>query len=199
MLLPFFRLAAVSPTRHRTFRCLAVAHVAVIGATIGGMLLGGTLQNPLVLGNVLLVTGIVEGALLIGWRLTQLPKSQALEFLLVSPLRPPLVLLGEALVGLVWLALLTLAGLPFLVLLFALGALLPADFLTLLLLPSVWGAVTGLGLAVWAFEPRLVRRWGERVVIAGIVFYLLIGVLAGENLPRWLSLLPQGTSRWSLD
>jgi hypothetical protein len=153
----------------------------------------------MVLGNVLLVTGIVEGALLVGWRLTQLPKSQALEFLLVSPLRPPLIFLGEALVGLGWLALATLAGLPLLVLLLSLGVLLPVDVPTLLLVPLVWGAVTGLGLTAWAFEPPLVRRWGERVVMAGVVFYLLVGVLAGENLPHWLGVLPAGASRWFLD
>ena len=120
---PFFRLAAVSPTRQRTFRCLVAAHIAIIGVVIGGMLLSRTLKNPMMLGNVLLVAGIVEGALLIGWRLTQLPKSQALEFLLVSPLRPPAVFVGEALVGLVRLALVTLAGVPILILLLTQGAL----------------------------------------------------------------------------
>src|SRR5207249_159790 len=87
---PFFHLAAVTSARQRTFRCLVSAHLAVLGATVSGMVLGGTLRNPIALGNVLLIAGIVEGALLIGWRLTQLPKSQALEFLLVSPLRPSL-------------------------------------------------------------------------------------------------------------
>ena len=47
-------------------------------------MLGIAFTGPMVLGNGLLVAGIVEGALLVGWRLTQLPKSQALEFLLVS-------------------------------------------------------------------------------------------------------------------
>ena len=47
-----------------------------------------------------------------GWRLTQIPKSQALEFLLVSPLRPRRLFLAEALVGLTRLALVTLSGLP---------------------------------------------------------------------------------------
>ena len=42
------------------------------------------------------------------WRLTQLPKSQALEFLLVSPLRPPWVFAAEAAVGVTRLALVTL-------------------------------------------------------------------------------------------
>ena len=195
----FFRLAAVSPTRQQTFRCLVAAHVAMIGVVVGGMILGRSLKNPMVLGNVLLVAGIVEGALLIGWRLTQLPKSQALEFLLVSPLRPPLVFLGEALVGLARLALVTLAGLPLLIFLLTQGAVYPGDLPALLLLPFIWGAVTGLGLTAWAFEPPLVRRWGERLLIAGVIFYLLVGVLAGENLPRWLGALPPAVSHWFLD
>ena len=63
-------------------------------------------------GTCYLVTDFVEGATLVGWRLTQLPRSQALEFLLASPLRPGRVLLAEALVGLAQLGLVTLSGLP---------------------------------------------------------------------------------------
>jgi hypothetical protein len=196
---PFFHLAAVSPTRQRTFRCLVAAHIAIIGLVIGGMLLSRTLKKPMMLGNILLVAGIVEGALLIGWRLTQLPKSQALEFLLVSPLRPPVVFFGEALVGLTRLAMVTLAGLPLLILLLTQGALFSGDLPALLFLPFIWGAVTGLGLTAWAFEPPVVRRWGERLVIAGVIFYLLVGVLAGENLPHWLGVFPPAFSQWFLD
>ncbi len=50
---------------------------------------------------LVLVAGIINGTLGMGWRLTQLPKSQALEFLLVSSVRPPSVLIAEALVGLI--------------------------------------------------------------------------------------------------
>jgi hypothetical protein len=197
-LAPFFRLAALSPTRQRTLRLLAGAHVALVGLIAWATALSGT-RSPMVLGNVLLVAGIVEGALLIGWRLTQLPKSPALEFLLVSPLRPPLVFLAEAAVGLARLALVTLASLPLYILLITQGAIFPEDLPVLLFLPLIWGAVTGLGLTVWAFEPRAVRRWGERLVVGGIIFYLLIGVLAGERLPAWLSVLPPSASRWFLD
>ncbi len=196
---PFFRLAAVTPARQQTFRYLVGAHLVLLGATIGGMALGGTLQKPLVLGNVLLVAGIVEGALLIGWRLTQLPKSQALEFLLVSPLRPGLVFLAEASVGLARLALVTLAGLPLLIMLFSEGALFAEDVVVLLVMPFVWGSVAGLGLTAWAYESPWVRRWGERLAIAGVVFYLLVGVLAAENLPIWLAELPPAVSRWLLN
>ena len=149
----------------------------------------------MILGNVLLVAGIVEGALLLGWRLTQLPKSQALEFILVSPLRPPLVFIAEACVGLVRLGLVTLSGLPLLLLLIAQGAIYPGDLPALIVLPLIWGAVTGLGLVVWAYEAPEMRRLWERLVMAGVVVYLLVGVVAGENLPSWLAILPAELSR----
>src|SRR2546426_12793236 len=117
MFSPFFTLAAVSPSRQRSFRSLACAHVLLVsvGAFVLGLRPGPA--STLVIGNLLLVAGIVEGALLIGWRLAQLPKSQALEFLLVSPLRPGKVLLAEATVGIARLGLVTLSGLPVLALL----------------------------------------------------------------------------------
>src|SRR5438128_350188 len=75
------------------------------------------------------------------------------------------------------------------------GALYPADIPTLLVVPFVWGAVTGLGLTAWAYEPAGVRRWGERVVGALILLYLIVGVLAAEHLPIWLSALPDSIGR----
>lgn len=192
MLYPFFALAAQSPTRRRTFRRAVVVHLLLLGGGVWFLLRQGRDASPALLGHLLLIAGIVEGAALVGWRLTQLPKSQALEFLLVSPLRPRRVLVAEALVGLWQLALVTLAGLPVLVLLVAVGVLDPLDPAPLLLMPLTWGAVTGLGLAVWAYEPLGVRRWGERSAAALVVLYLLVGVLAGENLKRWLDCLPLG-------
>jgi hypothetical protein len=190
VLSPIFVLAARSPGRQRAFRELLIAHLVVL---LGGAWLlfqRGPRQPAVNLGHLLLVAGIVEGAVLIGWRLAQLPKSQALEFLLVSLLPPWQLLLAEALVGLTRLALVTLAGLPVLVLLTAAGYLDAVDLGPLLVMPFTWGAVTGLGLAMWAYEPRAVRRWAERGTLAGIVVYLAVGVLAGENLVRWLSWLP---------
>jgi len=194
-MLPFFTLAAVSPSRQRTFRTLLVGHLATLGLTSLGLQWMGALGRPLAVGNVLLIAGIVEGALLVGWRLTQLPKSQALEFLLVSPLRPGRVLLAEALVGLTRLGQVTLAGLPILQLLIFQGTLLTDDLPTLLVVPFLWGAVTGLGLTVWAYESERVRRWGERVAAAFILVYLVVGVLAAEHLPQWLGALPEGLGR----
>src|SRR5258708_28406452 len=102
--------------------------------------------SPVLLGVIVLVAGIIEGALLIGWRLTQLPKSQALEFLLVSAVRPSTVLIAEALVGLTLLGMVTLAGLPILVMMALDGVIFIDQVPVLLALPWVLGAVTGLGL-----------------------------------------------------
>jgi hypothetical protein len=148
------------------------------------------------LGQFLLVAGIVEGAVLVGWRLTQLPKSQALEFLLVTPERPHGVFLAEALVGLGRFALVTLSSLPVLLLLLFNARLDFLDLPVLLLMPFTWGAVTGLGLTMWAYEPLLLRRLAEKFLLLAIFIYLAIGVVVGEKLRNWLSALPAVLSGW---
>jgi hypothetical protein len=196
----FFSLAARSPTRQQTFRRVLAVHLAIQFLTI---MAGGRCMDVddgrVFLGCVLLIAGIVEGAVLIGWRLTQLPKSQALEFLLVTPLQPRQVFLAEAGVGLAFLTFVALSGLPLLALLQGDGWLRAEDLLPLLLMPLTWGALTGLGLTVWAYEPIRVRRWGERIALVLVVLQLLIGVLAGEHLRRWLEFLPCQLGQWSLD
>src|SRR6266849_5365627 len=102
MVAAFFTLAAQSPGRQRTFRNLVVVHILLLVGTAWGLSRMEEVRKPMVhLGHVMLVAGIVEGAALVGWRLAQLPKSQALEFLLVSSLRPWQVYFGEACVSLV--------------------------------------------------------------------------------------------------
>jgi hypothetical protein len=194
MFFPFFKLAAISPDRQRTFRYLAVTHILLAAGAVAIVLRPRWPIIP-VLGPILLVVGIVEGALLIGWRLTQLPKTQALEFLLVSPLRPRQLLLAEAAVGLCRLAFVTLAGLPVLLYLVLEGYLLPEDVVPLLVMPWTWGALTGLGLVAWSYEHRWLRRWGERGLLLLVLTYLVVGVLAAENLPTWLAGLPEGWDR----
>jgi hypothetical protein len=190
MLIPFLTLAARSPSRQRTFRRAGVAHLVFLAGTVWAIS-SETPGRPIPLfGQLLLVAGIVEGAMLVGWRLTQLPKSQALEFVLVSPLRPHWFLVSEAFVGLLQLGWVTLSGLPVLLLLVVDGRLDQLDLLPLLVMPCTWGAVTGLGLTVWAYEPLRVRFWGERVMIGLVLVYLLVGVLAAENLKGWLDVLP---------
>jgi hypothetical protein len=199
MLYPFFALAAVSPGRQRVFRSTVVAHLTVLAALAWGMRLGHPASAAPLAGHLLLVAAVVEGALLLGWRLTQLPRSQALEFLLVSPLRPPRVFLAEALVGVCRLALVTLSGLPVLALLAADGFLDTADLAPLLVVPLTWGALTGLGLAAWAYEPVAVRRWGERLMVALVLLYLVVGMLAGEHLKNWLAVLPEDVGLFFLN
>jgi hypothetical protein len=197
MLMPFFKMAAVSPERQRAFRYLAVTHIFFIAA--GASLVSHTYPSgtPL-LGPYALVAGIVEGALLLGWRLTQLPKTQALEFLLVSPLRPERLFIAEATVGLCRLGLVTLSGLPPLLYLVLEGRLLVVDVVALLIMPFTWGAITGLGLVTWSFENIWIRRWGERFLLLLVLAYLIVGVLAAENLQAWLAGMPEDWDRFLL-
>lgn len=182
MFAAFFAQAARSLGRQRVFRRIVVTHVALLLALLALLPLSPRGGTPTVLfGQFLLIAGIVQGAVLIGWRLTQLPKSQALEFLLVSPLRPFRVLLNEACVGLVLLALVTLSGLPVLCLLAASGLLSEGDLLVMTAMPCTWGAITGLLLTTWAYEPMRIRRLGERVVMVLVLIYLVAGVLAGRS------------------
>src|SRR5258708_2721130 len=136
MFAAFFAQAARSPGRQRVFRRTVAAHVGLLLALVALLPLSPRGGTPTVLfGQFLLIAGIVEGAILIGWRLTQLPKSQALEFLLVSPLPPGFVLAAEALVGVTRLALVTLCGLPILILLTVNGFLAWLDLIPLLAMP----------------------------------------------------------------
>lgn len=198
MFYPFLALAAVSPGRQLAFRRAVVGHVLLLGGGVWAALRQNPRIAPLILGQLLLVAGIVEGAILLGWRLTQLPKSQALEFLLVTPLRPWRVFLAEATVGLCRLALVTLSGLPLLTLLVVHGLLAPVDLVPLLGLPFTWGAITGLGLTMWAYEPAVARRLGERLLLVLIILYLAVGVLVGEHLKTWIAWLPDDLGRWFL-
>ncbi len=67
-MLPFFTLAAVSPSRQHTFRAVLIAHLAALGFNALILQWTGALRRPLAVGNLLLIAGIVEGALLVGWR-----------------------------------------------------------------------------------------------------------------------------------
>lgn len=191
----FFTTAMVSPGRQRSFRRLAVFHAGLLAAlALLAYQAQGQALTLLAVANLILILGIVEGATLIGWRLTQLPKSQALEFLLVSPLHPSNVFLAECLVGIARFALVQLAGWPLLLVMVITQTIAPQDLLPIALLPFLWGVCAGLALTVWAYEPRGVRRVGEFIAIAGILVYLVLGILAGENLRLWLDRLP---SAWA--
>jgi hypothetical protein len=188
MLKPFFAAAMLAPGRQLAFRRLAVVHVLMVSGLCYAATFPGTVTT---VGYLLLVLGLVEGAALVGWRLTQLPKSQALEFLLTSPVQPRGVFLAEALVGIGRFALVWLAGVPILGGLVVAGAVAPPDLVPLAVMPFVWGVVAGLGLTAWVYEPAIVRRLGELVGLAGVMVYLVIGIVAGENLRLWLQQVPE--------
>ncbi len=198
MLKPFFAAAMLAPGRQLAFRRVAVAHVLTV-AGLSYAAAADARNSLTTVAYLLLVLGLVEGAALVGWRLTQLPKSQALEFLLTSPLRPRRVFLAEALVGVGRFALVWLAGLPVLGGLLFAGAVGPADLVPLFVMPFVWGVAAGLGLTAWVYEPRAVRRVGELICLGGVVVYLVVGVVAGENLRLWLEELPESVGRVLFD
>lgn len=190
MLKPFFTTAMLAPGRQATFRRIAVLHVLFLAALGSAAAASRTVGTLNAVANIILILGIVEGASLIGWRLTQLPKSQALEFLLVSPVQPRRVFLAEFLVGAARFGLICLAGVPVLLGMVLTGAIALPDLWPLALLPFVWGVVAGLALTVWAYEPLAVRRVGEVIAIGGVLVYLVVGILAAENLRLWLDHLP---------
>jgi hypothetical protein len=194
MMLPFFRVAMLAPGRHRTFRWLAVIHVLLVSALTAGVLYSASTLALTTVGYLLLVLGIIEGTALISWRLTQLPKSQAMEFILTSPIQPKRLFFAEMLVGLSRFALVWLAGIPILAALPFTGLIDWPDLVPLALMPFIWGVLLGLGLTMWIYEPVVVRRIGELLSLLGVLAYLLVGVMAGEKLLIWLDRLPDGAA-----
>ena len=190
MLRPFFTVAMTAPGRHRVFRQLVIGHVGLM-SLLAWLALQTTDPKKLeAIAQFILVVGIVEGTTLIGWRLTQLPKSQALEFLLTSPIQPRRLFLAEWLVGISRFALIWLSGIPILAGIAFVGVIAPADLWPLLLLPFLCGVATGTALTAWVYEPVSIRRIGEVVGLFGVLVYLVVGVLAGEKLLQWLIELP---------
>jgi hypothetical protein len=184
-----FRLAATSPGRQLAFRKAVAAHVLVLLVCV--WIVQARPGGGVLIGQILLTLGICEGALLLGWRLTQFPKNLGLEFLLVTPEPAWRLYLAECLTSILRLALVTLSGLPVFVLLLRNGYMEGVDLAVLLVVPLLSGSVVGLGLTWWVYEPAQYRRIGERCVLAMVVLYLAVGVLAGEQLRTWLTLLPE--------
>ena len=199
MFQPFFAAAMLAPGRQLTFRRVVVAHLLFLTALIWGAIRAPDSQTVTTVGYLTLVLGIVEGAALIGWRLTQLPKSQALEFLLTSPMQPQQLFFAEALVGVCRFALVWLSGLPVFGLLVFTGTVGWSDLLPLAVMPAIWGVFAGIGLTAWVYEPVAVRRIGEVLGMLGVLVYLIVGVVAGENLLMWLRQLPEWLGRILFD
>ena len=190
MLTPFFAVAMLAPGRQRAFRRFAVAHVLLVAALAWAAAAARTADGLTGVAYLALVLGMVEGAALVGWRLTQLPKSQALEFLLTSPVQPRGVFVAEALVGVARFALISLAGLPVYAGMVLTGTVGVGDLAPFAVMPFVWGVACGIGLTAWVYEPVGVRRVGELVGLVGVLIYLVVGVLAAEKLADWLNGLP---------
>ncbi len=195
MLAPFFHVAMRAPGRQHSFRRMVLIHIVLTSS-----LVLSTLQRPSpdflsVVSQLFLVLGIVEGAALIGWRLTQLPKSQALEFILTSPIQPVRLFAAESLVGIGRFMLVSLSGVPIVGWLGIQGVLDWSDVVVLLLMPLIWGLFAGLALTMWVYEPRGMKRLGELLGLFGVLVYLVIGVMAGEHLKLWLQQLPDWLGR----
>jgi hypothetical protein len=195
MLAPFFRVAMAAPGRQLSFRRLAVGHAVVLALLATLLHTSNTLSTQSLVANILLVMGMVEGAAIIGWRLTQLPKSLALEFILTSPIQPRRLFAAELLVGVSRFLFVQLAGLPALLSLVSANIFEPMDLCVLLGMPIVWGIITGVLLTTWIYESQLVRRVGEGLGLIGVLVYLVVGVLAGEHLRTWLEQLPDTLGR----
>src|SRR5262249_43700867 len=71
MLSPFFILAAQSPSRQHAFRTLVVVHLCLLLVAAWLVAVSDPVRTAPYLGHLLLIAGIVEGAVLLGWRLTQ--------------------------------------------------------------------------------------------------------------------------------
>ncbi|CAN5203874.1 hypothetical protein BH11PLA2_BH11PLA2_18850 [soil metagenome] len=190
MIAPFLKLAMTAPLRQLAFRRLAVGHVLAVTVLMLMVVRSGSLETLGIIAQVLLVLGIVEGSAIIGWRLVQIPKSLAFEFLLVSPVPPRRVFFAEALAGVGRFLWVQLAGLPVLMLPVFAGVAEWPDLWVLAGMPAVWGLVVGITLTAWIYEPKRVRRIGEMFALVGVLFYLVIGLAAAENLGLWLENLP---------
>jgi hypothetical protein len=190
MLIDFFLFAGRSPSRQRLWRWLIVVHWAVLCLTLA--LLTSQRSNRVfsMLGYAHILLGIVEGSLVIGWRLVQWPKSQSLEPLLLANLSSRAVMAGEQAVGLAQLATLAASGIPLLVYAATCGWIDPVCVLLLPMQTFLWGSVVGFGLVVWAYESALVRRWGERITAVTMLVYFLLGGLVGEHTLGLLRTVP---------
>ena len=199
MLREFFKQASRSPSRQRFFRTLAVIHFLVLSMVILIVLQGKRIPLAAAVGDAIVLLGIVEGALVVGWRLVQWPKSRALEPLLLANLSSAGVMAGEQAVGMTFLALLQAVSLPLLAILHSFHHL-PAYSLWLFPMQGLlWGAITGFGLAWWAYEPKNVRWWGERILGLVLCVYFVVGGLAGEHTIPLLRSMPGHWGNWIVD
>jgi len=123
---------------------------------------------------------VVCGGFLTAWRVTQLPKSRTYEFNLLTPSSDWELLAGELVAGMCRTAVVTLATAPLLAALWGVGWIAGAGCLALLIVPLAAGWLSGLLMAVVAFEPLWFRRLVERIVLMVVLVYLIVFGLLGH-------------------
>lgn len=198
-MIPFFVMAMQAPGRHRSFRRAAVGHFLILSTLVSLTIRVGPWGPPGLLGYLTLMLGMIEGAALIGWRLVQIPKSQALEFLIVTALRPRRIFLSEAAIGIARFLLVQMTALPVFSLAVLFGHFDASDLIPLAVMPVIWGVTVGLILTAWVYEPLPVRHVGELLGFVGVLTYLVVGLLVGEHLKSWLDALPVWLGRSVFD
>lgn len=134
--------------------------------------------------------GVLIGGSLTGWRATQLPKTRASEFYLVTPVSDWEIVGGEVLSGMFRTLFVVGAAAPIVALLWGGGWLDASQAAALVCVPCVVGWAVGLGIAVVAYEPLWIRRIFEGLALAGILAYLIAFGLGGRYVvPRLNSLV----------
>ncbi len=195
-MLPFFVLAGRSPTRQYLWRWMICLHFFVL---ISAAFVPTSFRRGELIGHALLLVSIVEAAILIGWRLAQWPKHQAIELLLTSPLSGPACIAAELLIGTVQMLFLTVASLPiFMLLKFTTPIRTRSDQQLLvetinpLIIPfsMMWGLTLGMGIVWWAYERREVRRVLEKISMAGVLTFIIGGAMIGKQSIALLNRMP---------
>lgn len=135
-----------------------------------------------------LLTAIVCGGFLTAWRVTQLPKSRSYEFHLLTPSGDWELVAGEILAGMIRTAVVVVATAPLLFALWGAEWLSGAGCVALLVVPLVGGWLSGLIMAVVAYEPPWFRRLVERLVLLVVLAYLVVfGLLGHFFMPKILT------------
>lgn len=186
--------------RSRQLRLLAILTVAVTAGIVAAQLLAAAdnahpREIIARLAKAQLLIGIVTGGCLMGWRLAQLPKSRALEFTLMAPGSDWELIGGEAFSAALRTFVVLSAPLPILLVAYGAGWIGATQAAAIYAVPIAAGCLTGLGLAVAAYEPPWVRKLIERLLLFVILAYLVFCGLLGATFVPWIS---QQWAEWQL-
>ncbi len=167
-------------------RGAAIAVVLILAVWIWIGSVGYPLLAAHRLATTLLMSGLVAGGCLTGWRLAQFPKSRSAEFQLVTPASDAKIILSQASAGLLRTVLVIAAAAPFIIAAWGAGWIDLAQAAALAVVPILAGTLAGALLAVVAYEPVWLRRLLERLVLVAILVYLLLfGLLGSYFVPRF--------------